>query len=554
MLVGWMVYAMLVAALLGLAGWALDRAVAARSAATRWIWLGALVGSVAAASTGAWPERVQTVTDPFEPTTSLTAPLPFVEAVRTLPSSTTLSPGSDIVAGGLWLTLSLLLCGALVRSFSSLEVARRGWERSVLDGRPVLVSERLGPAVVGILRSVIVVPRWALDLERADRELMLRHEEEHRRAGDTRLLLLGLLALVAMPWNLPLWWQVARLRLAVEIDCDRRVLRRESNLQRYGALLLEIGSRVPASRLSALAFARPVPFIERRIRAMTQQTRRRLLRSLALGALAGLLVVGSCQVDRPSITAPTSQSEATVVATDPLIVQVRVDESVITGTVNARETGEPVAGATVLVEDADMGGLTNIQGRFMLLNVPAGTHTVAVRHPELGDAIVEGIVIEAGARSVAREEPLIIVDGVITARVLADIEALDVESIEIVKGEQAQVVYGERGRNGVVQIKTRRGRAPLIEAPRPTPKGSGSVTGFVLHPDTGEPLPSVQIFFRELNMGGLSNNQGRFLLLNLPAGTHTLEFQHLELGSASVEVTITEGERLDAGRTTLKRQ
>src|SRR5690606_34341699 len=57
--------------------------------------------------------------------------------------------------------------------------------------------------------------------------------------------------------------------------------------------------------------------------------------------------------------------------------------------------------------------------------------------------------------------PLIVVDGVILAssfgRSSADIDALDIESIEIVKGAAAASLYGSRAANGVIQIRTRRG-------------------------------------------------------------------------------------------------
>jgi len=50
-----------------------------------------------------------------------------------------------------------------------------------------------------------------------ERTMMLRHEEEHLRAGDPRLVLFGALALVAVPWNAALWLMVHRMRLAIEV-------------------------------------------------------------------------------------------------------------------------------------------------------------------------------------------------------------------------------------------------------------------------------------------------------------------------------------------------
>jgi len=57
--------------------------------------------------------------------------------------------------------------------------------------------------------------------------------------------------------------------------------------------------------------------------------------------------------------------------------------------------------------------------------------------------------------------PLIVVDGVVLAstfaRSTADLSALDIESIEVVKGAAAASLFGSRASNGVIQIRTRRG-------------------------------------------------------------------------------------------------
>lgn len=63
--------------------------------------------------------------------------------------------------------------------------------------------------------------------------------------------------------------------------------------------------------------------------------------------------------------------------------------------------------------------------------------------------------INANGRS---QEPLYIVDGVILSGGLADINSLDIESVEVVKGAAGASLYGSRAANGVVQITTKRGR------------------------------------------------------------------------------------------------
>ncbi|HEY0970162.1 MAG TPA: SusC/RagA family TonB-linked outer membrane protein [Gemmatimonadales bacterium] len=55
-------------------------------------------------------------------------------------------------------------------------------------------------------------------------------------------------------------------------------------------------------------------------------------------------------------------------------------------------------------------------------------------------------------------QPLIIVDGVITKASISDIDASDIESIEVLKGAAAASFYGSDAANGVVNITTKRGR------------------------------------------------------------------------------------------------
>ncbi len=69
--------------------------------------------------------------------------------------------------------------------------------------------------------------------------------------------------------------------------------------------------------------------------------------------------------------------------------------------------------------------------------------------------------INASGRS---QDPLYIVDGVVidpsvSGSPLSDIPGDDIESIEVVKGAAGASMYGARAANGVIQIKTKRGKA-----------------------------------------------------------------------------------------------
>jgi TonB-linked SusC/RagA family outer membrane protein len=71
--------------------------------------------------------------------------------------------------------------------------------------------------------------------------------------------------------------------------------------------------------------------------------------------------------------------------------------------------------------------------------------------------------------------------------------------------------------------------------------GAQQVTGRVTS-TSGEPLSAVQVFIPDTGIGALSQQNGRYLLLNVPAGTHTITAQRIGYGSLSQEVVVTAGE------------
>lgn len=55
------------------------------------------------------------------------------------------------------------------------------------------------------------------------------------------------------------------------------------------------------------------------------------------------------------------------------------------------------------------------------------------------------------------QEPLIVIDGVISTGGMSDINSEDIESMEVIKGAAAAALYGSRAQAGVIQITTTRG-------------------------------------------------------------------------------------------------
>ena len=100
----------------------------------------------------------------------------------------------------------------------------------------------------------------------------------------------------------------------------------------------------------------------------------------------------------------------------------------------------------------------------------------------------------------------------------------------------------------------RRLRESISTALRPygaTPAGApsmlvGSLTGQVTDAASGRPLSSAQVFIEGTGLGGLTNATGRYLVVNVPNGEHTLRVALIGYSSASQQVTVTEGQATTA--------
>jgi beta-lactamase regulating signal transducer with metallopeptidase domain len=205
----------------------------------------------------------------------------------------------DTSINRVWLTISgLLLLWGLVSAWQVSRVVRLSRKRrdadgiAMIDGVPVVVTDAMGPATVGFWHSRVLLPRWVLALPAEERQYVVRHEEEHRRAHDGRLLFVMSLPLILMPWNLAMWWQIRRLCLAVEMDCDNRVVNRLGDATAYGELLLKVALATSGGPRLQPAFLGGVGTLERRLTALLAPTPLRHAQRFLLPAAAlGLLVV-----------------------------------------------------------------------------------------------------------------------------------------------------------------------------------------------------------------------------------------------------------------------
>ncbi|MCZ0936413.1 MAG: M56 family metallopeptidase [Gemmatimonadetes bacterium] len=315
MVIVWIGYCLLISGLLALAAFATQRALGHFRKPVRWGWFAAVVGSVALPfaaflAPGLLPGLGAS---PWAPLIELSEAVVVTSAPAAAeaaePAAWFAAGAPSVFAGGVWALLVAGMLFHLGRAYRRLRSEMRTWTPGRVLGSQVMIADDRGPAVVGIRRPVVVMPRWIPELDDRLLRLVFLHEREHQRAGDHRLFAVAVAALVLMPWNLFLWWQLSRLRLAIEFDCDRRVLERGESPRDYADALITVGGRVSAPLLAAAAFAERKPAVERRLRRMTAPLARlripRTLGATGVAALAIILVLGT-----PPARGPDGSSRA----------------------------------------------------------------------------------------------------------------------------------------------------------------------------------------------------------------------------------------------------
>ena len=309
-------YVIAVSTLLGCAATFIERALPQRWP-RRWLWCLTIAASVVIPPVSR-ANHTSSVTSLFERGAGQPS---FGDAFGTLARSA-LDPawwarveGWNTAINRMWIVASLGLiiwglAGALrvARLVHRARSARsRAGRPTVIDGVQVVVTDALGPATVGLLRSMVLVPRWVLALPGAQRRYVLCHEREHARAHDALTLFVASLSIVLLPWNLALWWQLRRLRLAVEVDCDHRVVATLGDPRSYGELLLRVAEASSQGSRVQPAFLGGVGMLERRLTLLLAPTRLRHIQRFLVPALAIALLFVVLWMPHPVVGHATSE-------------------------------------------------------------------------------------------------------------------------------------------------------------------------------------------------------------------------------------------------------
>ena len=491
MIAAWIAYALVVVTLVALAARAAESVARLAGRPTRWIWAGGL--ALGAGLTALAPLRAPAAASDGVPLLAVEAKtagdagerggrdrlLAVLRAPRAALAGAMRSalvaagrrtpPWADRAAIVAWPAGSALLLALLAVVHLRFRRARRAWPVAELHGVRVRLSPGTGPAVVGVVRPEIVVPRWLLERTAEEQRLVLAHEREHVRAGDGLLLAAGWAVAALLPWHPASWWMLSRLRLAVELDCDARVLRRGAATRPYGALLIEIAGlsgRRSGVRIGAPALADESSHLERRLIAMTtRRPRFAHARGASLAALAAAALLAACESALPTATDIERLDAASATESAVRMKVLAPGDSTPTFTIDG-VAATPLQAHDLTPEEIAAVDVVKGQGRGEIrITTKAAAESAGIPLPANGVHLRSRSSLVATPDTAAAGESrhriflgLIFIDGVrANPTALHALSPDAIESVEVIKGAMATQLYTEpEAVNGVLRIKTKR--------------------------------------------------------------------------------------------------
>jgi len=350
----WSLYVLVVSAMLSVAGWLTEQGLRQRQLQTRWSWVASmtLIAVLAYISLPGLTTAHATHRTPLQTSwTSIQHVAPVKLPPITSPAATSAAYAATMqwnaVFVKLWLLLSAAMILAVAGSGAYVFWRRRAWPMRLIGWHCVGITPDIGPAVVGLLRPTIAIPRWVLDRAAAQQQLILAHEASHLQARDPLLLTSSLVVLILMPWNAVLWWHWHRLRHAIEVDCDARVLRAGHDTQAYGEALIDVGERRSRFVGVVAAMSETRTLLERRVEIMATRARKPSTYAFAvLCVTAALVTAAAVQVNGPESPGERQEISVDTATLDRYVGKYRIlSNDILTVTrdgsqLNARITGQ----------------------------------------------------------------------------------------------------------------------------------------------------------------------------------------------------------------------
>lgn len=318
--------------------------------------------------------------------------------------------------------------------------------------------------------SYVVVNPSITDIEA--REIM-NHEMIHVRQRHWIDLLLIELLCVIQWFNPVVWVYLGFIRQNHEYLADEGALQQTSDPAVYRAALL---NQIAGSTVISLANSFSYSLNKKRFNMM-KNTIISPYRKLRLLLILPVLAIVLASFAQPEYRKATGVPESPGISGT--VLNKEIKGIVVT------EDGQPLSGAAVVIQGTTIGTVTDSKGKFMLKDVPedaiivisyVGFETKAVKAEYASDITVRmvrgSIRIDTvtmapppppppppppvpGIGVKGEPKPLIVLDGKVKNVDLDKIDPETIQSVNVIKGEDAVKKYGEKGKNGVLEIVTK---------------------------------------------------------------------------------------------------
>jgi beta-lactamase regulating signal transducer with metallopeptidase domain len=440
-MIDWLLYATEIGICVAAAAWSADALGRIARYPVRFVWLSAAILSLAI-PVGA-PLLAPVSTEYVQPLDLAafsfvqTSVLSVQQHVPTLSSTSVAS---------LWALATILVALCFVFAFFRLRRVSRRWPATDFHGYRVRLAPGTGPMVLGVIRPEIILPRWVLNRSVDEQRLIVAHEVEHLAAGDQVLLGVACTVAALMPWNPACWFIVSRIRLAIEIDCDARVLKRGVSPRSYGSLLIDVAECSSPYLLGTTGLAGRASHLRLRILAMQSRSSTLPVMRVASAALIGIVsVLAACEARVPTASDVASMDAS---AAENGAARIGMADSSVVWTVNG--TPSTAAAAKQIPADAIASiDIHKISGRPQIFIRTKHLEPTLLSNQGATPFIWQRKMLSGG-------EPLVFIDGAkANSAVMAKMDEARILKVEVLKGDEARKTYGGAGQYGVILVTTK---------------------------------------------------------------------------------------------------
>lgn len=361
-----------------------------------------------------------------------------------------------------WAGVAVMAMRLIMQLISLLFLHRKTSSANILDWRVRLMRTSMNP--FSFFRHIYVNP----SLHGPDElKAILQHESIHVKEWHSADVLMSELNQVFYWFNPGAWLMKTAVKENLEFLTDRTMLRTGVDRKAYQYSLVQVNA---AQYAAGIANNFNFSHLKNRIKMMNKQkssrlhiTRYAILGCIVCGVLlslnftnAGTAVQEAVKdVQRALVETNTTPVADTVVpAKQPVVVEVK--PTVVQGKPTVVEVKKPAA-------------------------VQVKPTVVEVKKAEAKTQTQQPLSIRLNHRNPNAGPPLYVVDGIvmketdINAGPLSKLNPNDIESITVLKDQSAQAIYGERAKDGVILIVTKKGAKT---APAEKDKGVVTVVGY----------------------------------------------------------------------------